>query len=72
MPLALLFLLMAPLQVVAIEPNHLFEAGATWGHFLDSVDRQRELWLRISSEATVPAEVVERVRRVGRDLNRAG
>jgi len=68
MPLAFLFLLLAPLQVVAIEPNHLFEAGATWDHFLDRVDRQRELWLRTSSEATVSTEMVERVRRVGRDL----
>jgi hypothetical protein len=68
MALAFLFLLLAPLQVVAIEPNHLFEAGATWDHFLDRVDRQRELWLRTSSEATVSTEMVERVRRVGRDL----
>ena len=68
MPLPFLFLFVLSLQVAAIESNSLFEAGATWDHFLDRVDRQRELWLRVSSEATVSAEMVERVRRVGRDL----
>ncbi len=68
MPLPFLFLFVVSLQAAAIESNSLFEAGATWDHFLDRVDRQRELWLRVSSEATVSAEMVERVRRVGRDL----
>jgi len=61
-------LLLVSLQAGAPESAPLFEAGQTWEHYLGRVDRQRELWLRTSAEATVSPELVERVRRAGQDL----
>src|SRR5262245_61541914 len=65
---SLSLLLMVSVQTAALQPERLFEAGKTWEHYLDGVDRQRDLWLRTSAEATVSPELVERVRRVGQDL----
>lgn len=65
-PLSLL--LLVSLQAGAFESAPLFEAGQTWEHYLGRVDRQRELWLRTSADATVSPELVERVRRAGQDL----
>jgi hypothetical protein len=64
----LLVLVVSSLQAASAEPARLFEAGQTWEQFLERVERQRELWLRTSAEATVAPELVERVRRAGRDL----
>jgi len=65
---SLSLLLVVSLQAGALEPQRLFEAGEPWEHYLDRVDRQRELWLRTSAVATVSPELVERVRRAGQDL----
>ena len=65
-PLSLL--LLVSLQAGALESAPLFEAGQTWEHYLDRVDRQRELWLRTVADATGLPELVERVRRAGQDL----
>ena len=66
--LSLSLLLVVSLQAAALAPERLFEAGEPWERYLDRVDRQRELWLRTSADATVSPELVERVRRVGQDL----
>ena len=70
MPFISLFLLLvvSPLQPVSAEPARLFEAGETWERFLARVGRQRELWSRTAADADVAPELVERVRRAGRDL----
>ena len=68
MSLSLSLLFLVSLQAGALEPARLFEAGQTWEHYLDRVDRQRELWRRTSADAAVSPELVERVRRVGQDL----
>jgi hypothetical protein len=65
---SLSLLLVVSLQAATLEPARLFEAGEPWERYLDHVDRQRELWLRTSADATVSPELVERVRRAGRDL----
>ena len=70
MPVISLFLLLvvAPLQAASAEPARLLEAGETWERFLERVERQRERWLRTAADATVAPDLVERVRRAGRDL----
>jgi Thioredoxin len=65
---SLSLLLVVSLQAAALEPARLFEAGEPWERYLDRVDRQRELWVRTSADATVSPELVERVRRAGQDL----
>ena len=66
--ISLSLVLFVSLQAPAVEPDRLFEKGATWEHFLDRVDRQREVWLRTWTEATVSPDLVERVRRARGDL----
>lgn len=65
---SLSLLLVVSLQAGALDSTRLFEAGQTWEHYLDRVVRQRELWLRMSADATVSPDLVERVRRTGQDL----
>ncbi len=65
---SLSLLLVVSLQAGALESARLFEAGQTWDRYLDRVDRQRELWLRVSSDATVSPDLVERVRRARQGL----
>jgi hypothetical protein len=50
------------------DPAALFDAGRSWEQFVDGLERQRELWLRTVADATVAPELVDRVRRAGRDL----
>jgi hypothetical protein len=50
------------------DPAALFDAGRSWEQFVDGLERQRELWLRTAADATVAPELVDRVRRAGRDL----
>jgi hypothetical protein len=72
MHLIVTLLLLAALPQAGAPANDnvaaLFQRGETFEQFLSGVAAQRELWLKNASEATAPADAVDRLRRVGSGL----
>ena len=68
----LVTMIVAGLLVVQTPPvspvSALFDQGVTWEAFLGDVRAQRTTWEANAARASVPAEIVERVRKAAGDL----
>ena len=69
-PALLAFAFCACAQVAGqdVQPARVFDGGITFARFLDRAQAQREVWLKNASRMDLPADAVNRLKRVGEGL----